>query len=325
MVATSALGALPVSLLLERSAVGVENSNSVLEREALIDRIVGSMQNNLSAAGFEQIVLGRAPVVNRPLLEALIPIDVLSTFGTKYDASEELMRYAVQYGYWKGQNGKARVKLVAAGAGKNQYLPPDMGYGNGFYWGQKDCFVTARHTVDSAEARPQNREALDISVLRLPPDLQARDEQVVHDDPALRDNDIHGAYVKVVGIDPDKTSLKGAHEGCKGYPGVAIQLRPRWVDRAFANAEQYFKERLYRSFVMLLPAGETKGEGDARPVAGMSGSPVVVMRNGRKIVAGLFHSSYHVTPLEFGRPLDLGFFYGPGAIRQVIEDAKRRT
>jgi hypothetical protein len=313
----------PAVLLNQRRLTAFERGLSVSEREALIENAIGSMRSDLRSKGLQEVISGKSDLVIRPLLSVLKPIRVSDILGTKFDVSYELMRHAVQFGYGRRLGGKQSRIFTSASAGAEKYLSADAGYGNGFYWGRKDRFVTALHVLDSALGKAQNSNPLDIAILPMTTELQATDEQIVRGNSALMDVDVDLSYVAACGIDPDETSIKTGVEGCKIYPGLAVRLTSGWVDKAFGKADLYFRERLYRSFMLLLPHGEAKGAANSAPASGMSGSPVFMLRNGEKIGVGLLHSVFEVPSSFTGSTLDLGFFYGPEAIRQAIVQNSR--
>ena len=133
--------------------------------------------------------------------------------------------------------------------------------------------------------------------------------------------DIHGKPVFILGIDKDKSALKQGPVGCKILGGNAVQLTREWVDVAFANARPFVKERLYRSFMVEIPAQETEGDTiESRLISGISGSEAWVVVNGRKTFAGIFHMA-HGIPGGKG----LAFFYPASVVREQYEHYMRNV
>jgi hypothetical protein len=284
------------------------------QREVLLDEAITSVRRAMNAPDVLEAFAGQGVgVVTRVLRPLQTHIDASYVKETKYDASEERKRYCVQVAFQRGLDGKKAITFRSSAAGSQPLAK--AGYGNGFFWGRADRLVTAQHVLDEALSRPAVESLLDVAVVNVPPHLIADSAQIIRDDTSLTNAEIHGAFVSVEGIDPDATSI----DGCKSYPGVAMRLRRRFVERAFSTLKPFERERLSSSFVFALPPGEAVGATDeSKPAAGMSGSPVFLYRNGSRVLAGILHSVLHARDPPTGDMTDIGFFHGVEEIRQQL-------
>lgn len=138
----------------------------------------------------------------------------------------------------------------------------------------------------------------------------------------LNDDDVHGKFIRIAGIDPDETA---DNDGIKIYPSIAIRMTPRLC-------ELFGGQYLLNSFLYALPPGEgmerampsetglrlldfvTEKGSDVKGfrAQGTSGSPVLLDSE----VIGINHS---VIDLEReGLCLEFGFFNGPDAIQKAL-------
>ncbi len=321
MGATAAIAAMPTILHTSEAVAGKSDSlDPIRYREQRIDTAMAEMQSTLKSPEIARARNGTGPSLS-PMLNVLKRFDVSETAETTYDCTDELKRYAMQFGYGNGKDGKRRVGFVHASEGQSKYLPHDSEYGNGFFWGRKDIFVTAQHVLDAAHGKPDSKKVYDIAFLKLPPDYQARPEQIVHDDPQITDADIDGQFVSILGVDNDRSALKEGMPGCKMYQGGAERLTKQWVDKVFVQADQWFKERLYRSFMMEIPSNEATGAPRETTLsAGMSGALVVMVKDKKKYFAGMLHSVYKMPDGK-----SVGFFYGPEAARHQFAAYSRNV
>lgn len=318
--ATAAVAAMPTVLHSTDALAGKGDSlDPIMRRERLMDSAISSFQQKLKSPEIVRARNGTGPALV-PMMDALRQFDRSETLGTAYDCTEELKRYAVQLPYAIGRDGKPRLGFIPASAGPEKYVPATGKYGNGFYWGRKDIFVTANHVIDAANGKKDSKKVYDIAFLKVSPDCHARPDQIIYDDPSVTDADIDGEYVSVLGIDPDGVALKEGAPGGKIYQAGAERLTREWVDSVFTTADKYYKERLYRSFMIEIPHGEaTSVQNETHVAAGMSGSPVMMVKNKRKVFAGMAHSVYR-TPEK-----SLLFFFGPETARHQFEAFTRNV
>lgn len=289
-----------------------------------LDKTIDDIRRAVKSRDIDELMQGKGKrMVSRFLQAFRGPLDRDAVRGTKYDASEERKRHCMQIAYWH-EGDKMSNRLVPADSGEGKFMSPTaFGYGNGFYFGRRDKIITAQHVIDFMNNQQDSMLPLDIGVISVNKRAWCRPEQLVQDDTSLSDQDIHGEYVTVEGVDPDGTS----EHGCKSYPGVAMKLSREWVYRVFTGNTPEKNERLVRSFAIILPRGESTGATPAeRPTAGMSGSPVFMLRNGTKVLAGIFHGSHPTqTDPETGVAYDIGFFYGIEGVREIYVSHMRRS
>lgn len=312
--AAAAVAAMPAVLHTTDALAGKSDSlDPIMRRERAIDEGIASFKQALKSPELQNARRGIGAVIE-PMLHSLRRFDAKNTFGTKYDCSAAFKRYAVQFVYGKNKEKKTVIDFIPASAGPDKYMreSPGYGYGNGFYWGRKDLYMTAQHLIEMAQDKPDSRKPYDIGFIKMPTKYHARPEQIVYDDTTITDADIDGEYVSILGIDNDETAMKdGSVIGGKIMSGGAVRLTREWVDVAFANASPAFKERLYRSFMVELPPGEAAGAtADVRPISGVSGGLVLMKKDGKETFAGIFHSAYFTPEGQ-----SLAFFYGPEAAR----------
>jgi hypothetical protein len=78
-----------------------------------------------------------------------------------------------------------------------------------------------------------------------------------------------------------------------------------------------FIDLIANSFMIALPPGESRGATPGeKPAAGMSGSPVFVHRNGKRIFGGILFATVQIPDEENNRTVDVGFFHGIDEIRK---------
>lgn len=318
MGSTAAVAAMPAVLSGTEAVAGT--LDPIRAGQKRIDTAMAEAQRYMNSPEFLEALKGRGPRPIATVLNALRRIEAADTFGTAYDVTKELMDHAVQVAYGTNSAGKRVVGLIPAKAGPAKYMPETVGAGNGLYWNRKDVFVVPQHLLDMIHQKPLNTQKIDVAVLKLPPENHARDEQIIHDDPTLTDAAIHGQPVFIAGIDKDKSALTEGPVGCKILGGNAVQCTREWVDIAFAKSPPYLKERMYRSFMVEIPKQETDGETiESRLISGISGSEVWMVKNGRKIFAGIFH-------MATGTPeKGLAFFYPASVVREAYEHYMRNV
>ncbi len=313
--ATAAVAAMP-SVLSSTEAVAA-SLDPIRKNETFISETMAHFKRDLATPEVRDARSGKGPLIGT-MMRTLKRFDPKEVIGTSYDCTRELMQHCVQYAYGKNREGKRVSVCIPASAGPEHYMPPTVGYGNGFFWGAKNIFVTAHHVFDFAMGRQDSKKKADIYIQRMAPEFEARPEQVIHDCPWITDADVDGAFVSIVGIDKDATAMKAGAVGCKMYSGGAVRLTREWVDVAFGKADDYFKERLYRSFIVEIPRGEAIEAPDVeKPSAGMSGAPVFMVKDGIKVFAGFIHA------VKQGPDKDFAIFYGPEFVRESFAQFNR--
>ncbi len=312
-IASAAMAVMP-ALPDTAHAEKLDVQRSIEEREAIIANAIEKTRRAMNTPD----VLAARKGEGRDLLMKVFrtlqfPITPEFIKGTKYDMSGVRKRHAVQIAYRWGRNQKLIVELISNKAEFKKET--EAGYGNGIFFGTAHSFLTAKHVAEDSQNRPDPRAARDIAILHTGA-LRARPEQVVKDDPTLTNNDIDGAFVSVEGIDPDTT---GDFEGYKSYPGVALKLSRGFIDKLYYTTPVAYRERLCKSFAIILPPGEGTGATAAQtPGSGMSGSPVWTLRNGERVLAGIMHMTTSERDPATGRTIDIAFFHGIEDVREEV-------
>ncbi len=316
MAATAAVAAMPTVLKSETAEAGVLDTEKALkQREAALDSAIGSLQWAVKSPDVRAALDGKGDyLLTRTMKPLQFPINPRLLEGTKYDMSETRKRYCVQMAYQSIGNGKNNVHLISEKSGTFKKMD-EAGYGNGVYWGATDRFLTAQHVVDISQNKEDSSQGRDLAILNLR-EAKGRPEQVLQDDTSLSNEDIHGAFVSIEGIDPDKTSGEG---GYKSYPGVAMRLGRGFVERVFVHSSKDHRDRMARSFMIALPPGEAQGATAVdKPATGMSGAPVFMNRGGRRVLAGIMHMVTSIPDPETKRNIDIGFFHGIEEVRDQM-------
>jgi len=327
IVATGALGAFgalaKVSVIpgaaTEKPAKAPEHDNvsDVAERQKSLDAHIAAIRRNLQDPDILQARegAGREPLVT--LLKALGgPISPRLLYGTSYDVSELHRKYPVQ------------IKKTFGG---DEYR-----LGNAVFWENAHDQLTAAHVVygDESETVQYPLPRIDADIVHVKPGDEAPDpeQQVVHDDPTLTDNDIDCRFVVVVGNDTDQLIEPNAADGTgrKTYPGIAVR-----VTLGLANTFEGLDSMIGR-FLFILPDGEARADTDAlgNPVLtphtkqkvahaeGMSGAPMFVYRNGEYVFGGVFTTLEEID-ISKDSSVDVGFIQGIDEIRRVERMSKR--
>ncbi len=296
-----------------RNLEGVEGKKQL---EAVLDAAIEVMQRAAHSPEIVRALNGEGDRLISTVLSAMqSPIDRSLIAGTKYDASIERRRYSVQI-VGRVTNGELKVSFRSL----QRYSAnlESAGYCNGFFL-TPDLFVTTQHFFDeNLNVAPTSFR--DIRVISVPENMRARPEQIIRDDTSLSNAEIHGAFVSIEGIHRgDDTNDE------ESYPSVAFRVGRKFAERVFAGCPRYEIERNARSFMMVLPPGESVEIGNTKKArtAGMSGAPVWMYRNGDRVLAGIFRSCKAIKDPRTGRTIDVAFFHGIEDVREELAHKKR--
>ena len=313
MLATVAVAATPTVLeTTEAAAAPMERTSEIRERESRIESACANAKRALNSNEVRNALNGTGAWED--LFRVFDhEIDPRQLKGTQLDASAEQMRYCMQFAYLDNKQW-----LIPARAGKVNYANmSDRYFGNCVAFGNGQQVLVPQHIIDYANRRPMSTNPIDLRIVNLQKNQAVNPEYVIHDDTSLSNLDIHGASVIALGIDPKIVPTETGEDGLKQYPApVAVRLSRAWIDKAFVKHGPEIRNRLARSFAILIPKGEAVGSGDAKPASGMSGSPVFVYRNSQKVFAGMIHSVLDVTVR--GKRYDVAFFHGIEEVREQI-------
>lgn len=314
-------------------------------KERILDDTISVTKNAIAQKSVQDALRwkGRDPVssllhaVELPILPALLD-------GTKYDVSELKRKYPVQMGREalnkNGMTVLGESKLMPSTipeATRASYLGSNFDQGNGFYFGDTQTIVTNEHVAKFFVENTSilRNDSLDISVAKVSKRFAAVPEQVVHDE-GVKDEEIEGSLVSIVGKDPDGLSDP---DGGKVFPGVAVKLTPEFAEGLLAGvlskqvtpAGRAEIERVTsligNSYMIVLPPGEARKifpkEAGETPVKGMSGSPVFGHIRGKYQIVGIMWGAHDLVDTTRGREVDVGYFFPISAIRTIAAHAKR--
>lgn len=280
-----------------------------LERARLIAAEVEKVRKRLRSPLVKEALQGKGPDPVARVVDAIeIPVvdyklRGVSIEGTSYDLRELHRRFPVQVKV--GRPAEQIIPSYTNNSGKSAYIKG--GYGNGFYWDNRNTLMTTRHVVNGGQDIEANT-SIDVDLVTLPANLAAvSDEQVLRDDGTLTNGDIHGALVAIVGIDPDRSSDERGH---KTFLGVAARATEAFYQRLNPELTTDWTTHLTNSFMVLLPPLET-----AESSRGLSGSHVFVWKGQWKF-AGVFWSAVPVPISGQNRTVTIAQFHGIDDIRK---------
>lgn len=319
--ATVALSALPNILHADMAeAARLEGREGARERERVIENKVRAVREALNSPEVRAARMGQGDRIFSRVVRAIqFPVTPQFIKGTKFDMEVVRKKHCVQFAYeWQGKNKPHLMHWIS---NKLQGFKKDTeaACGNGVYFGALNKFLTARHNAAKATQREFSGGKRDLHVMNRG-SVKCLPEQLVVDDPSLTNAHIDGAFVSIEGIDPDATADS---EGYKSYPGVAVRLSREFVNSCFTTSPPDMKEWLARSFMVVVPAGEATGDGNKKPIKGMSGSPVFTLHNGERTFAGIMFSVADYNDNVTNTSYDVAFFHGIEEVRAQVQEQNR--
>ena len=309
-------------LLREQQRVEFVTKPQVLDymKEARLRSMIANAQKKLQTQDVKRAIEGKGSNQLGRILRAIeLPITGYDLAKTSWDPTELHRRYPVQIVH----HGGTFDRLVPSFDNSKASFAVEggiSGYSNGFYLDRSDRLITNKHVLHEMTGRKKHLETggLDIGTVQFTAaGYNVRPEQVISDDPAVTDENIDGALVAVVGIDPDQTA--DPKTGHKTLPGIAKKMTPAMVEQAFgginpAQGRAEWLEHGKNLFVIILPPGESHGS-----AIGMSGSPVFK----GTALAGIFMGTGFWR--DQNRTVDIAFFHGIDSIRTALKNPQTVT
>ena len=288
------------------------------KREAVIDAEVARVSDFIRSSEGKRILESGTDDEIWALITMLPPILRDDIRGTKYDISAK---------EWPSVtiSGARGALPTTHGIEASKQLRE---YANGFFLSPSNL-VTNWHVLAThvKEMPRQDTERIDDSYIinaidvvhvdipegRIAETAKAKPLQI-----SASNDSIHGSMTVVAGIRPDETADPN---GTKLYPSAAIRMTPRLAQ--FFNPRRTYRgaferAKLEKSFLVLLPPGETESSRDGRkplPAHGMSGSPVLASGS----CAGIIHTTINGRWVHKGISYNIGFFHGPDEIQKARE------
>lgn len=288
----------------------------------------------------ENLTQGPPEIIQKILAQNRLTLPPLSALRDSPLNPESLFPYPMLLGSQADVRGRGRRRLTLIGAGSPTRQVFDLAeavngrvaHGNATAISEQ-AIITAGHLAPVLEHLPEvtmlSATQTDLAVALIP-GMNFSPDQTVDIPERIGDRDVHGQFVVIPGIDPDATVMyRGMY---KVYDGLAFQMTPAMVDALFSVDKNVAENvRLWHwaqhSLCLVIPDGESQphrpGESQSR-AAGMSGSPVFMLRDGRYVFVGVF---WGVTTFSHeGKKYSLGLFLGPDTINQLSSmlSAQRR-
>lgn len=287
--------------------------------EADTERKLAAIRARLNTDEMRQLRVGLGRDPERVFAAMRGPFSAEELRGTKHDMSKMGREKCVQVAYER--NGRGGAYIVSYNSEPPAFKSEEtaIGYFNALYLENPEQLVMPQHGKYILEGKPVDIEKLgkhDLAFISNAP--KARPEQVIIDDPSLNHWHIEQQLVTVEAIDPDRTSNG---EKRKEYCSIALMMNRPFIDAIFTSTPESMRDRMARSFAIILPDGEAEGlTAKARPGTGTSGAPVF-MRRGREVLAG---ELWCIVPVEVdGKIISVGFFNGIENIREARNEKIR--
>jgi len=305
-------------------------------RERLIDAAVQSVCANIRSKEIhEALRSGERSALDKIIRAMEFPILPQHLAGTSYDIGPRSKKYQTQIAMYLNAGNeltlsdRASIHSAADSRGRPDLLTiQEAAYGNGTYWEDPHTLITAAHVVSMLHPEKKqelDNKEIDVGLIRVNKRFAAHEHvEVLRDNARLRNENIHGAFVAIAGIDPDDTSDT---KGSKIYPGVAVKMtEPLTAHIMHACTEgvivdKVLQKRLARSFMLVLPPGESyEDKTRIRPAKGMSGSAILARKDGQFSFGGIFWGAFQVK--VGNKCVDLGFFHGIDEVREATKEIK---
>jgi hypothetical protein len=215
---------------------------------------------------------------------------------TRYDPGPLHQWYPAELAYREQpmQSTEWKINASAPDATKRSYEEPGFGYGNGFFFGDRNTFVTNNHVAQHITHVAARK--YDIDVLTLPDEFAAKDDrQIVLDESLSPGQPLKGSLVVMTSIDPDSTSDANGH---KTFCGIPFKITREFIKNIFQ-----------------IPLGSTVA----------SGSPVWVFDETARSykIAGIMGRAGVFT--GSGREVSIGYFYPISIVRSIRDTVPRRV
>jgi hypothetical protein len=221
------------------------------------------------------------------------------------------------------QSTEWKINASTPDSTKRSYEEPGFGYGNGFFFRDRNTFVTNNHVAQHITNISASK--YDIDVLTVPEEFAAKDDrQIVRDETLSPGQDLEGSLVVMTSIDPDSTSDANGH---KTFCGVAFKIMREFIKNVFQLAPRSTVARdLAASYAFVIPQGEGHRDKEGhRPAEGTSGSPVWVFDETKRSykIAGIMGCAGVFT--GSGREVSIGYFYPISIVRSIRHTLPRRV
>jgi hypothetical protein len=296
-----------------------------LEKDRMIHETLVAARDNLQSPRVKRALLGGSSAVRTILRAVDLPRACERLGRTRYDPGPLHQWYPALLAFREQpmQSTEWKIDASTPDSTKRSYEEPGFGYGNGFFFGERNTFVTNHHVAQHITNIAASK--YDIDVLTLPEEFAAKDDrQVVRDETLSPSQDLEGSLVVMTSIDPDSTSDARGH---KTFCGVPFKITHEFIKNIFRMPSGSTVARdLDAAYAFVIPPGEGHRDKEShRPAEGTSGSPVWVFDETARSykIAGIMGRAGVFT--GSGREVSIGYFYPISIVRSIRDTVPRRV